>query len=92
METLTKVGGVTPMFVHEGVSVIDICDLMESLFGPQIWGAGPGWDEEVAAVKKWVTENDAHYYSHEKQGYNPVIGAIGAKHAGKTVVVVENMS
>jgi len=78
-----------------GVEIVNDCDLMEILF-PGYWSqalyANYSWEEMSCAVVKWCMENDAHYYAREKHEFIIYEAVHEAKDAGKSVVVVENMS
>lgn len=75
------------------VKVINICDLLENLFPGYFDGkVRPGFDETGEAVIEWCKKNDAHFYARCREDFFMWEGVDEASSAGKTVVVVEDMS
>jgi hypothetical protein len=77
------------------IEVVNICDLLEILF-PGYWEAGKykdhTWDVTSKAVIKWCEDNDAHYYGAPRESFSIYTGIREAEAAGKSKVVVEDMS
>lgn len=87
--------------VVDGVNVIHMSTLEETLFGREYWLA----DVEVRnrTLKAWMKRRGAHYYGEEKWVYDDEGGIAGlgfsvrkgvreAKRVGARVVIVENLS
>jgi len=79
--------------VQNGVRVISIVDLLENLFGKEVfqWN-GPSYKEQSEGVKKWVAENNAHYYADVRENFSIFTGIHQAKKESKQIVVVEDLS
>jgi len=98
MENQTKVlsadavGGLEPMYIQDGVKVINICHLIDFLFGERSWNSGPSYKEQGVIIMKWAEEHGAHYYAACKEDFFIWNGVWEAQKKGKTVVIVENMS
>jgi hypothetical protein len=75
---------------HRGaVRVIGVCTLLDAL--------APGWEsrgymECSPELKVWLAENNAHYYSAEREDFSRITAAYEAERAGKRIVVVEDLS
>lgn len=86
--------------IIEGVQVIGICDLLQTIFGEDHWRLD--YDVTSEAVKKWCSRHGAHYYAEERWGvdehgyegrlYSTYKGACQAKRYGFRIVVCEDLS
>lgn len=72
------------------VEVITIIELLKELFGDN-WHL-KSHEETNKAVKAWLVENNAHYYAEEKHKFSPYVGMRQAEEAGKSIVLIENLS
>ncbi len=79
---------------HPQISVVNICDLMFELYGPDYFNTttSRSWDEESKAVIDWCDEHNAYYYAACREDFSIYDAANQAEKAGKILVVVEDMS
>ena len=91
-ETPVVVNGVDVAEVYDGVKVINICALIDVIL-PDYWG-NPNYTyaDESKAVMDWCEANDAHYYADVRENFWVGHGVREAREAGKSVVVVEDLS
>ena len=85
------VNNVQVMEEYDGVKVINICKLIDYLFGEMAWQRYT-YRQQSEGIRKWVKENDASYYSDCKENFFIWKGVDKAKKEGKQIVVVENLS
>jgi len=93
VEEKTYVDNVEVDAEYEGIKVIGICALIDVLF-PDYWG-NPNYTytDTNKAVMDWCEVNDAHYYADVRENFWIIgHGVREAKEAGKSVVVVEDLS
>ena len=76
------------MLKPENIRVVSICEVMETI--------NPGdtipYMETGPLLKKWCEENDAVYYAAPRESFFEWKGVEKALAAGKSTVVVEDMS
>ena len=84
--------GVIVAEVYDGVKVINICALIDVML-PDYWG-NPNYTykETNKIVMDWCEANDAHYYADVRENFWVGHGVREAKEAGKSVVIVEDLS
>ena len=92
MDDLT-IDGVTAMYAYEGVTVINVCALLDRLYGPE-WASDFTRDYEVtqADIQAWCMKNGSHYYSRGREDFNTYEAVDEALAKGLKVVVVEDLS
>jgi len=92
MEDLT-INGVPAMYTCEGVAVINVCVLLDQLYGPE-WVSDFTRDYEVtqADIQAWCAKNGSHYYSRGREDFNTYDAVDEAQAKGLKVVVVEDLS
>ncbi len=82
----------------EAVKVVNICDLLITLFGPNhysTFSGMPGYVEygaQCAAVIKWCKENNAHYYAADREDFSQYEAQSQAAALNLSTVVVEDLS
>lgn len=81
----------------EGVQVINICDLIDAIFGEGASWGSVDYDVVSAAVQKWCRQHGAHYYAEERWDADGMLfsywkGAYQAKRYGFRIVVCEDLS
>lgn len=91
-ETPVMVAGVEAEGVLDGVTVINICKLIDAIL-PEYWG-NPNitYKDESKAVMDWCEANDAHYYADVREDFWVGHGVSEAKEVGKSIVVTEDLS
>ena len=86
------VGGVEVNTTYDGVKVIGICALIDALV-PDYWGnVNYTYKEINKVITKWCEENDSHYYADVREHFWVGHGVSEAKEAGRSVVIVEDLS
>jgi hypothetical protein len=91
-ETPVMVAGVESDGVYDGVTVINICKLIDVIM-PDYWGTtNYTYADECKIVTAWCEANDAAYYADVREDFWVGHGVYRAKKDGKTVVVVEDLS
>jgi hypothetical protein len=89
------VGGVEVMYRDRvtGVAVINVCRLLDRLFGSDRYDRPRvSYEEESEAIRNWLHVTGAHYYAAPREDFNEYTAVRQAQEAGKTAVVVEDMS
>ena len=89
------VGGVEVTYrdPRTGVAVINVCTLLDRLLGRDRYERNDvTYEEETKAVRNWLHVTGAHYYAAPREKFNEYTAIREAKKAGKTAVVVEDMS
>ena len=78
---------------YEGVALINVCHLLDSLFCKD-WPRDytRPYAETQAAIMAWCEANEAHYYARGREEFSHSEAVDEAKQAGKTAVVVEDLS
>tara|TARA_R110002096_G_scaffold181949_1_gene359675 strand:- start:63 stop:374 length:312 start_codon:yes stop_codon:yes gene_type:complete len=71
--------------------VVSICDLVDHLFGTD-WSKHPAYEETGCSIIRWCKENDAAYYSADRENFFIGAACDQAKTEGKSIVVVEDLS
>jgi len=78
---------------YEGVALINVCHLLETIFGDGWAGDfSRTYEETQSAIMGWCDANDAHYYARGREDFSHFEAIEEAKQAGKTAVVVEDLS
>jgi hypothetical protein len=91
-ETPVMVAGVEADGVYDGVTVINICKLIDVIL-PDYWGNPDySYEDECKVVMDWCEANDAHYYADVREEFWVGHGVREAKEAGKSIVVTEDLS
>jgi len=92
MDDLT-IDGVTAMYTCDGVAVINVCALLDQLYGPE-WASDFTRDYEVtqADIQAWCAKKGSHYYSRGSEDFNTYDAVDEARAKGLKVVVVEDLS
>lgn len=73
-----------------GVQAIGMATLIEHLYGEDWYKVG--YKESSKKVLEWIEENDAHYYAAVKEDFFPYSGSLEAIKAGKSIMVMDNLS
>ncbi len=82
----------------EAIKVVNICDLLITLFGPNHYSTFHGmpgyvdYSEQNAAVMKWCKENNAHYYAADREDFSQYEAKCQAAALNLSTVVVEDLS
>jgi len=93
VEEKTYVNGVELMGESDGIKVVGICALIDALFPDYFENSLDYTYAAVSdAVMKWCEENDSAYYADVREEFWVGHGISEAKEAGKSVVVVEDLS
>lgn len=77
----------------ETIKVINVCDVLGTIFGKD-WASDfyRTYEETQAAIMTWCDANDAHYYARGREDFSRIDAIAEARSAGKTSVVVEDLS
>lgn len=70
--------------IVNGIRIVNVCNIGIP--------AGATWEESCAYVKDWCKANDAAYYGAPREDFSYHAAVSGAKAAGKTIVVVDDLS
>lgn len=78
---------------YEGVAVINVCHLLDVIYGKNWAGDfNRSYAETQSAIMAWCDANDSHYYARGREDFSRYEAVEEAKQAGKTAVVVEDLS
>lgn len=72
------------------VTYYDVCDLLEESMGEKFYMES--WDAQTVETKKWAKKLNAAYYASERHSFSLADAADKALKAGKSVVIVEDLS
>lgn len=84
------VGMVGDEYIQDTVQVINICTLIDEIFGEDWWKEG--YQEINPVIMQWAKDNDVHYYAAPREDFFLWRGVRQAWEAGKTAVLVEDLS
>jgi hypothetical protein len=73
------------------VKVVNICRWLDFTYGLD-WSNRPDYETTGKALMAWCEANDSHYYARCREDFSEPEALIEAVEAGKTTVVVEDMS
>ena len=81
------------MYAYEGVTVINVCALLDRLYGPE-WTSDFTRDYEVtqADIQGWCAKNGSHYYARGREDFSTADAVCEARAKGLNIVVVEDLS
>lgn len=71
--------------------VVNICDLLDILFGED-WTKHPSYEEQSKVIVQWCRDSGAHLYSRPKEDFFIHEAIEEARNQSKSVVVVEDLS
>lgn len=75
----------------DGVTVVNICHLMDHLYGGDIW-LSVDYEAQAEDVRGWSLQNDATYYGRSRESFFVREAVDLALFKNKTIVVVEDFS
>lgn len=92
MDDLT-IDGVTAMYTCDGVAVINVCALLDQLYGPE-WASDFTLDYAATQtdIQAWCAKNGSHYYARGRDDFNTYDAVDEARAKGLKVVVAEDLS
>jgi len=75
------------------VEEVSVCRLMDELYGEGVWLSHKvKYEDECKAVQEWCEKNNAYYYAMPREHFSVWEARRKAVEAGKTKVVLEDLS
>lgn len=85
------VAGVKVWQVVDRVRVINICHLIDHLYGTD-WSKHPPYEQRCEAVEAWCEKNGASFYMDDRENFFISRAVKQARDERRTIVVVEDLS
>ena len=76
----------------ERVEVLNICAIIDLIFGEDSWTRRVSFCVRDAAVRAWAEENDCAMYSAGREQFSDLAARLTAVKAGKLKVIAEDLS
>lgn len=87
-----RLDGVEVMYERNGVLVVNICRLLDHLYGEDRYNFQRSYQAERDLVQRWANNHDGHVYAAPREEFSTWKASCEAAQAGKSVVVVEDLS